>query len=79
MSCSTVAPQTKVEYIPVYKKVTNICVKPTPSTVCKINDGEDDFSKFYLLSNCILQRMAEIKELRSYIRCLEQFFEDNDG
>ena len=77
ISCSTT--QVKTEYIPVYKKAVNTCVKPSKPKKCVILKEENDYRKFYTLSMCLLDRVEYVAQLNNYITCLEQGFEGTNG
>lgn len=77
ISCKTTP--VKIEYIPVYKKAVNTCIIPAVPVECKITAGKTDYERFKLLQLCLLTKYAYVQELKNYIKCLENYFEDNNG
>lgn len=78
ISCNT-TPVVKIEYIPVYKKAVNTCIKPSVDKVCKIDNNVDIYKKFELLQLCLLDKYEVRQELNNYIKCLESYFEVSNG
>lgn len=77
ISCSTTP--VKTEYISVYKKAVNTCVKPSKPEKCVIPREVSDFIKFRIVSICLLDRVEYVAQLNNYITCLEQGFEGTNG